>query len=251
MATRRDRLAELQPYIDRARHFSGWSPDVHEIALEPGPPWDYALLVRLHGSVAASVLDMGTGGGERLALLRPSLPEFVVATEEWVVNAPIAHDRLAPLGVHVTRASSLQLPFNDSAFDLVIDRHEGLDPAEVARVLRPGGTVITQQMGRNLWRELRAYFPYMTDFGDLFHAYVNGFRSAGLMVSQQLEHDYRFAYPTLGELVYTMLIAPWQFPGFDPERELDALLAVERDLACPQGIALTMSHFLIVAQKPS
>lgn len=246
----RDLLAELEPYIAQARRFSGWDLDVHEIPLEPGPPWSYEELVRSYGQRASAAIDLGTGGGEFLSRVRASLPPFVVATEEWQVNAPIARDRLSPLGIPVVHGSSLQLMFRDASFDLVLDRHEALNPAEVARVLRPGGTVVTQQMGRNLWQELRRYFPYMTDFGDLLHDYTDGFRRAGLGVSQRMEHDQRIAYPTLGELVYLMLLAPWQFPGFDPERELDALRAVERELGCEQGIALTMSHFLIVAHKP-
>jgi SAM-dependent methyltransferase len=39
------------------------------------------------------------------------------------------------------------LPLADATFDLVINRHESFDAREVQRVLRPGGTFITQQVG--------------------------------------------------------------------------------------------------------
>jgi hypothetical protein len=46
------------------------------------------------------------------------------------------------------------LPFRDSAFDLVIDRHEAYLGAEVFRILRPGRRFITQQCGGTNFLEL-------------------------------------------------------------------------------------------------
>ena len=39
------------------------------------------------------------------------------------------------------------LPFEDSSFSLVVSRHESYVASEVARVLRPGGLFLTQQLG--------------------------------------------------------------------------------------------------------
>src|SRR5262249_3546428 len=150
-----------------------------------------------HARAAGSVLDIGTGGGELLAAVRGSLPTRVVATEEWAVNAPLARRRLAPLGVAVVQARSRRLPFAAATFDLVLNGHEELEPAEVARVLKPGGRVLTQQVGRAEWRELRAHLPRMTDFGDLRGDYARRFAAAGLVVTRNLQHDHRVAYPGL------------------------------------------------------
>ena len=49
---------------------------------------------------AATMLDMGTGGGEFLFSLHP-LPKTVYATEGYKPNVPIARQRLEPLGVKV------------------------------------------------------------------------------------------------------------------------------------------------------
>ena len=80
------------------------------------------------------LLDIGTGGGEKLA-------------------------RLAPLGVRIAPiANHSSLPFADCQFDVVINRHEEFCPSEVARILNPGGRFITQQVGERNNHEL-------TDFG--------------------------------------------------------------------------------------
>lgn len=262
---RREAMERLRPWMERARTFSGWFglssyPDFDVRPLELGPPWNYESLVREQARGASAVLDLGTGGGEFIANVRDSLPERVVATEEWHVNAPIAYRRLAPLGVGVVRCRSLRLPFADAAFDLVIDRHEELDPAEVARVLRPGGRAVTQQVGRDNWRELRQCFPAatpgnradsrVTDFGDIRGEYARGFEAAGLTVTADLQHDYKVAYGSLGEMVFMLLVTPWTIPDFDVERDLDALLTLEAKHSTGDGLVMTWSRFLLVAEKP-
>ena len=144
---RRRALEELRPSIERAKRFSGWDFSALQARhLEPGPPWDYEALARGYASRAERVLDLGTGGGEVLSRTAAGLPARFSATEEWHVNAPVARDRLAPLGIDLLRCSSLCLPFREGTFDLVLSRHEALDPGEAARVLRPGGRVVTQQV---------------------------------------------------------------------------------------------------------
>ena len=98
-ARRARTLAELQPYIDRARAFSGWTFDGLNVRrFGPPLPWDYELLAHDYACRARAVLDLGTGGGEVLARIVAGIGARVVATEEWHVNAPIAAGRLRPLG---------------------------------------------------------------------------------------------------------------------------------------------------------
>ncbi len=105
----------------------------------------------------------GLAAGKLFAELCKAYRGRAVASEPWAVNAPIAKRALSHLRIEVVRAHSLHLPFRDGAFDLVLDRHEEMDPGEVHRVLAPGGTVFTQQVGRNEWDELRPFFPRMQD----------------------------------------------------------------------------------------
>lgn len=241
--------ARLEPFLEKAQRFSGWDfPEIATRELDPPPPWDYARIVRDLAGSSRAALDLGTGGGEVLATLRPALPRRIVATEPWVVNAPVAFHRLSPLGVDVVRADSLGLPFRDASFDLILDRHEEFRPAEVDRVLTLGGRFVTQQVGRSNWRELRRYIPRMTDLGDLRSRYVREFRGLGLVVDS-LEHEFRVAYPSLGDFVFLLCVAPWEIPDFSVDRDLDALLAFEADCTMADGLVVTESRYLIVARK--
>jgi len=200
---KREAMRLLQPYVDRARNFTGWSfPKDSWRRLGPPVPWNYELLVREAAQSANSVLDMRTGGGEFLAGISSSLPERAVATEEWPVNVPLAKRRLARVGIETVHCRSVQLPFKDQGFDLVINRHEELEPREVARVVGPRGKIITQQVGRDNWRELRTYFPDMTDFGDHRKRHAEGFEAEGLRITANLSHDYRVANGELGDFLH-------------------------------------------------
>jgi SAM-dependent methyltransferase len=244
-------LMELQPYIEKARTFSGWTFDELDVVhLDETMPWDYEAIAHDAALAARSIVDLGTGGGERFGRITDGARGRLVATEEWVVNAPVARDLLRPLGVSVVRADSLRLPFADAAFDLVLDRHEALEPAEVARVLAPGGAVVTQQMGHDVWPELQAFFPSV-EFPDHFRLYQDGFQAAGLQIEQAQQHEERVAFRKLGELVYMIMLTPHSFPDFDPVTQIDDVLEMEEELRTPDGIVLTETHYIIQARKPA
>lgn len=250
---RRSRTIDaLQPHIQRARAMSGWSPaGVVARHLDPGTPWDYEALARVPVARANTVLDMGTGDGNVLSRVAEGVAARIVATEEWVPSLPLAQRRLAPLAIDVLHARSVQLPFAAASFDAVINKHEELDPAEVARVLAPGGTVVTQQVGPDNWPELDQFFPRRHQFGDLFTTYRDGFETSGLIIITARQHRERVAFGSLGDVVYMLLVAPWDIPGFDPGADIEALLALEDAGGTVDGIVLTETRFVIEARKPS
>jgi SAM-dependent methyltransferase len=184
------------------------------------------------------VLDLGTGGGERLAAMRDGLPRRVVATEVWAVNAPFARARLAPLGVEVVRAPSEAPLFADRSFDLVINRHSGFESDGIARLIRPGGSFVTQQVGRGNWNELAPHCSRLHDWGDHLGRYSVELRDRGFDISVR-EHQERVAYPSLGEFMYMLSVASWTIPDFDIEREINALLALELGCLTDEGFVVT------------
>ena len=250
MTDREDRLRALRPYVAQAQSLEGWTFAHLPQPLGVPPPWDYEQRARALARQAETVLDLGTGGGEVLARIMDGFRGRAIATEAWVRNAPIAARRLEAFGVGVLRADSYHLPFGPGIFDLVLDRHEALRPAEVARVLAPGGTVLTQQIHPDWHAELREAFPRMTRFEPHHATYPRGFAEAGLTVVDQQEHAQAMAYASLGPIVYTLVAAPWTIPDFDLETDFDALLEVERALRRPEGIVLTDRRYIVEARKP-
>ena len=244
-------LDRLRPYVERARAMRGWMfEDVRSVRVGSSTPWDYVARARELVIDAQFVLDMGTGGGERFAAICDGFAGQAIATEPWLGNLHVAVERLSAIGIPVVFASNVSLPFADGSFDLVLNRHEELIPSDVARVLAPGGTVLTQQIGPNHWQEIVEFFPRAApEDDDFFQCYQDGFRRSGLTVTKAQVHDTQVAFESLGDFVYMLTAIPWTIPDFDVERDLDALLALEGALQRDEGIVLTESYFVIEARK--
>jgi len=235
------------------RPFAGW--DFSALAgrrVEDAPPWSFADLSRTMMRDATALLDLGTGGGERLSALHDAFPPSVVATEGYPPNLALARERLAPLGVEVyDSAGSLseRLPFASGAFDLVISRNTGFNAAEVARVLRDGGAFLTQQVdGRP--QDLQTVFgapalwPYFTL--DFMRTQITG---AGLTIERAAEWTGAITYTDLGALVYFLKAVPWVVPDFSVARSLPHLQQLQRQLERDGTLVFHQTLMLAVVRK--
>ena len=130
--------------------FTGWDFSyLAERMFEDEPPWSYSRHAAELMRQASPVIDLDTGGGERLLSLRDSWPSKVVATEAYSPNFDLATQRLTPLGVTVVDVGLTDqgpMPFAEGEFELVLNRHAAINPKEVARILAPNGTFLTQQV---------------------------------------------------------------------------------------------------------
>lgn len=197
----------------------GWEYDYGgRIRLEP-PPWDFPGRMLERCRAAASLLDMGTGGGERLSRL-PYRPPLTVATEGWAPNLEIARGRLEPLGIRVVEVEGAPdnhrqgregdgggaLPFADGTFDLVGNRHESYLPSEVRRVLAPGGCFLTQQVAGDFNREFYALLGEPAPTPEAPHWNL-GFARAQLEAAERR----RWQAAKVGRCCTSPMSAPW--PG--------------------------------------
>ena len=187
--SREARLQELRPFVVQARVMQGWTFAYEAVPLGPPAPWDYEGRARELARDAASVLDMGTGGGEVFERILAGQRGQVAATEGWAPNVPVAAQRLRRLGVSMVHALNLTLPFAAESFELLLDRHEELSPADVARVLCKGGRLLTQQVHPEYYHELRDFFPRMTIFEPHDVTYPAGLAAAGMVVDMMRQHS--------------------------------------------------------------
>lgn len=207
-------------------------------ATEERPSWGYARAMGERLGRVAAALDLQTGGGEVLASA-PVLPPLAVATEGWAPNVAKAAALLQPRGVVVVASpEDAPLPFADGGFDLVTSRHP-VTPhfAEIARVLRPGGTYFAQHVGPSSVFELVEYF-----LGEQ-PAEVRGARdpegeraqarAAGLDVVSLRAERLRMEFYDIGAVVHFLRKVVWMVPGFTVDayrprlRELHELIRDE------------------------
>ena len=117
-------------------------------------PWNYELLVRKYLKKEMELLDYDTGGGEFLLSLGHPFAK-TSATEGYPPNVKLCKEKLLPLGIRFMPCSDpSKVPFEDAAFDLIINRHGSFDPGEIYRLLRKDGMFITEQVGADNERDL-------------------------------------------------------------------------------------------------
>ncbi len=215
--------------VEEQTSASGWDWSELAARIHDEPlPWDVERLSADAVSPTTDVLDLGTGGGERLVRLADALPGGLppgtTATEGWPPNVAVARAALQPYGVTVVpHAPPDPLPFPDDRFDLVLSRHMGFDPAEVARVLRPGGALLTQQVGRDDLPELAALFGRELPSTSGLPALIDGLAVAGMRIELAQEFHGTMTVDDVGAFVRYLIMVPWYAPadfGVDAYAEL-------------------------------
>ncbi|MER5633048.1 class I SAM-dependent methyltransferase [Streptomyces nitrosporeus] len=224
-------------------------------ATEQRPSWGYARAMAGRMARAGAALDIQTGGGEVLASV-PRLPALTVATESWPPNIARATALLHPRGVAVVAdADEPPLPFGDGAFDLVVSRHPVTTWwEEIARVLVPGGTYFSQQVGPSSVFEIIEYFlgpqpDEARDARDPRHA-AAGAEAAGLEVVGLRAERLRMEFFDIGAVVYFLRKVIWMVPGFTVEEYLPRLRSLHRKIESEGPFVAHSSRYLIEARKP-
>ncbi|MFI9117028.1 class I SAM-dependent methyltransferase [Streptomyces venezuelae] len=225
-------------------------------ATEQRPSWGYQRLMGERMARASAALDVQTGGGEVLAGV-PELPRLVAATESWPPNVAKATRLLHPLGVVVVAdEDEPPLPFAHEAFDLVVSRHPvTVWWEEIARVLKPGGTYLSQQVGPASVFELVEFFLGPQPEGIRRKRHPDDARreaeAAGLEVVDLRAESLRTEFHDVGAVVYFLRKVIWMVPGFTVDGYRDRLRDLH-DLIGREGpfVAHT-TRFLIEARKPA
>ncbi|MGA1836121.1 class I SAM-dependent methyltransferase [Herbiconiux sp. 11R-BC] len=247
-------------------------------ATEERPSWGYAQLVaeRIADATGAvtpthdrtapahpvdSVLDLQTGGGEVFAVSLAAagragrIPRTVWATEGWAPNLALARERLELFRGEVVQVSpDAPLPFAEGRFDLVTSRHPvRTDWPEVARVLRPGGAFLSQQVAagsnRGLYEFLMGPQPLGENHERSLESLVRGAQAAGLRVVEALHESTRVEFFDIGAVVHFLRKVLWTVPGFTVERYRDRLLALHERILADGSFVCHSERALIEARR--
>jgi SAM-dependent methyltransferase len=253
-----DLMAEAQE-----RPFEGWDHS-YGGRIVTAEPWDFGDLVDALAANSPDLLDLGTGGGEWLSARR--LPRRTVATEGWAPNVPVAQARLAPLGVELVAVEGApenvaqeegepggELPFPDGSFHLVVSRHESYSPAEVLRILAPGGCFVTQQVASTIaddfYQLLGNAPPAMAKVWDLDFA-LSQLSEAGFAVDAHEQGDQLMRFDDVGAFAWYLRNLPFIIPDFRIDRTLAQLERLHQKTG-GKSITARQPVFRITARKPA
>ena len=236
-------------------HIHGWDfshIDGRRYSEEVDLPWDYRETILRHLTPEMRILDIDTGGGEFLIALNHPY-ENTAATENYPPNVALCTQTLLPLGIDFRQGDGTkELPFPDCCFDMVINRHGDFNPADIHRMLKPGGIFVTQQVGAENDRELvellcgETAMPFSEQYLDIAS---QKFRDAGFEILDAQECFRPIKFFDVGALVWFARIIEWEFPCFSVDACLDRLLNAQKILEKNGCIEGRVHRFLLAARK--
>ena len=220
---------------------------------EKSLPWDYEEIIHELLRDDMKLMDYDTGGGEFLLSLHHPY-ENTAATEGYPPNVQLCRERLLPLGIDLRECADAScVPFADNSFDIMINRHGDFDPAEVRRMLKPGGYFVTQQVGSANDRDLvEAVLPGVENPfpHNNLKEQREAFEKAGFEIVKADEALNPIRFFDVGAFVWFARIIQWEFPGFSVEKCFDRLLQLQSTIEKDGSFTGTTHRFLIVARKP-
>jgi SAM-dependent methyltransferase len=245
---------EYRIFYDRVGLLNGWDFSKLQCRVEGATANLYEQVKKIC-KPSDLLLDIGTGGGEAILALRESAL-LLVGIDRSSGMIQTANNNLRQSGasnVRFIQMDAEKLDFPESFFDVVTCRHSGFSAQQVARVLSPGGTFITQQISEMDKYNLKQAFgrgqSYGESEGNLMRKYRQDLTEAGFAEVQSFEYDAMEYYQTPEDLVFLLKHTPI-IPEFGQHREdFEILRAFIADNESDKGILTNSKRFMLKARK--
>lgn len=207
------------------------------------------LAARAAGQSAGTAADLGCGRGTTTLLLTRQLPRWRIAAIDLSASLlTAARTRVPGLARAAVCADFHQLPLADASCDLAVAAfclYHSPAPqrviSEIARCLKPGGTVIIAVKSAGSYRELDQVIarsrldPAAMDRPSLYQSAHSGnieqLTASSLTVRQVIEETHQFRFPALADAA--------EYLATSPKYDLPAPIA-----GCPAALAAALRQRL-------
>lgn len=145
-----------------------WNFDEFEIKTIRKTNWDMFELLKKLTNENSKVLDLGTGGGEKVLKKFPNVKE-ILGTDLSTEMIKTANKNLKMSGrknITFRKMNNLNMDTPKEYFDVVVARHTPTDPKQIYETLKPGGYLIVQGVDMFDCHELKRIFGRGQAFTD-------------------------------------------------------------------------------------
>jgi hypothetical protein len=155
--------------------------------------------------------------------------------------------------VRFSQMSSDNLQFPSDFFDVISCCHAPFYPGEVAKVLRSGGTFLTQQVSEADKLTLKKAFGRGQSFGEtdgtLKEKYIQDLKEAGFSEVQAFDYNAIEYYQRPEDLGFVLKHTPI-IPNFGQvKKDFDMLNQFIKSNQTTKGICTNSKRFMIIAKK--
>lgn len=245
---------EYKNFYDKIGKINGWDFSKLRVKVE-GIKWNFYDEVTKRCGGSDILLDVGTGGGENVLKIASSLLLLIGIDKSsgMIEKANSNLGKAKNLNVRFHQMSSDNLQFPSSFFDVISSCHAPFYAIELAKVLKSGGTFLTQQVSEADKLNLKKAFGRGQAFeevdGTLKERYIRELKDAGFIEVQSFDYNAIEYYQTTEDLIFLLKHTPI-IPNFGQEDNDFNILNdfIERNRT-KKGIITNSKRFLIVADK--
>lgn len=139
--------SELDEIIESTKQREGW--DFSSMNVErQAVPWHYTEIIKEYLRDEDELLDIGTGGGERVLNLAGHCKKIVgIDNDPQMIKTATLNGK--PYTNVEFYIDTEKLENTNSTFDVILNRHAPFDLEAIKSKLKPDGYFITQQVGEN------------------------------------------------------------------------------------------------------
>ena len=159
----------MKKEYDYYEKIKDWDFEMFQAETDYLTDWDMYELLRKVTDSNSRVLDLGTGGGEKVLSMFPEYLKEVIATDFSKEMIKTAKNNLKISGrknIKFKVMNNLKLDFPKNYFDVVVARHTVIDSKQIYEVLKPGGYLIIRGVDMLDCWELKRIFGRGQGYND-------------------------------------------------------------------------------------
>ena len=222
-----------------------------------GKRWVFLEVVKGYVTDKTFLLDIGTGGGEKLLeVAKIARKTYGIDNQQSMIDA--ANKNLAEMkmrNVEFKLADAKNLPFPQGYFDVVMCRHAPFYAQQVYRVMKSKGIFLTQQVySEKDAINIKRVFGRGQGFGrereaNPIRRYIRELKAAGFEILRRDTYNATEYYADMADLIFLLRNTP-MIPDFDIDKDRKCLEEIESKYTRDDGIKTNSARYLIVCKKP-
>lgn len=143
-----------------------WNFDKFEIELDKLTDWDLFEIIKGMATKESKILDLGTGGGEKVIAYYPECKE-IIGTDFSKAMIETAIKNLIKSGrknIKFRLMDNLKMDVPNDYFDIVVARNTVTDPCQIYKCLKKGGYLIIHGVDKDDCYSLKRLFNNEQDY---------------------------------------------------------------------------------------
>ena len=248
--------------LERYDEIGNWDFSDINCTCEYENNWDMYEEIKKYSNEKSLILDLGTGGGEKVLSNMPKNVGLVIGTDLSPKMIETANENLKKhpeINAKFAVMDNLKIEFPDGIFDIVSARHTIINAKEIYRVLNENGVLIVRGVDKYDSWDLKELFGGGQCFNDEIPIGKQDFediQKAGFKNVELIEIKANEYYKTKEDLLALLLKVPI-LDEFSMKIRNEEILNKKIDLfeeyvsknTTPKGILLKRVYYGIIAKK--